>query len=67
MALKGDVDGNGEIDIADAMQTKAASLGTLTLEGQYVYCAMAAGGTEIDIADAMQVKAASLGTLDLTW
>lgn len=67
VALKGDVDGNGEIDIADAMQTKAASLGTLTLEGQYVYCAMAAGGTEIDIADAMQVKAASLGTLDLTW
>lgn len=67
VALKGDVDGNGEIDIADAMQTKAASLGTLTLEGQYVYCAMVAGGTEIDIADAMQVKAASLGTLDLTW
>lgn len=67
VALKGDVDGNGEIDIADAMQTKAASLGTLTLEGQYVYCAMVAGGTEIDIADAMQVKAASLGTLGLTW
>ena len=67
VAVKGDLDGNGTITIAEAAQVKAAQLGKLSLNSVQKLAADLDGNGSITIAEAAQIKAAQLGKLSLSW
>lgn len=67
IAVKGDLNGDGSVGIADAAQVKAVQLGNLTLNGAAALLADVSGDGSIGIADAAQIKAAQLGTLSFGW
>ena len=67
VGLKGDVNGDGEINSRDTVQAQAAFLGKLTLQDHRQLCGAVTGGDAIGSRDIVQIRAASLGKLTLKW
>jgi len=67
LVVKGDVNGNGEVDNTDVTQTKATSLERRTLTAEAYFAADVNNNGEIDNTDVTQIKATSLGRRTLSW
>ena len=67
VGLKGDVNGDGEINSRDTVQAQAAFLGKLTLQDHRQLCGAVTGGDAINSRDIVQIRAAFLGKLTLKW
>ncbi len=64
-ALKGDVIGDGNIDIYDYLAVRRQYLGTLQLNHAQTLAATVSGGDEITIYDYMMIRRHVLNTLDI--
>ena len=65
---KGDVNRDGELDVFDAAQTKAASLGKIVpSDALQAMLLDVTGDGIVDVFDAAQVKAASLDKMTFQW
>ncbi len=67
VVVKGDVNNDSALDVADVAQIKAAGLGKLDLVGIKSLIADINGDETTDVADVAQAKGASLGKLTLSW
>lgn len=67
VALAGDVNGDGELNIEDSFQVKAAALGRVTPEGIAAFTADVNGDGKYNIIDSFKVKAAVLGDGEISW
>ena len=67
VALKGDTNLNGVVDLADSAMAKASYLGRLTLNEQQAAAANVNNSDEVGLAEAALIKAAYLGKYTMTW
>ena len=67
VAVKGDMNGDGELDIVDVVQNKAVSLGRGSFTALQKAIGDVSGDGIIDIIDVVRVKAAQLEKTALTW
>lgn len=63
--IKGDVNGDGLLDLFDALAVKRNFLGTYDMNGVYLKAACVSGSTEVSIIDYVMIKRAILGTYTL--
>lgn len=63
--LPGDVDGDGEVTVADALLALRASMGLVELDEAQQAAANVDGDEEITVADALLILRASMGLLEL--
>ncbi len=63
--VKGDVDGNGNVDTTDYLKIKSAFLGALDLNETYFKAADVDGSSNIDTTDYLKIKNHFLGTCNL--
>ncbi len=63
--LPGDVDGDGEVTVADALLALRASMGLVELNDEQQAAANVDGDEEITVADALMILRASMGLLEL--
>lgn len=66
VAVKGDVNGDGNIDISDLAMVKAKMLGKITLSNEYSKSSDINGDGKIDISDLAMIKAHMLGKIKIT-
>ncbi|MBE6648885.1 MAG: starch-binding protein [Ruminococcaceae bacterium] len=63
--IKGDVDGNGEVDSTDYLKIKQHFLGTYTVNGVYELASDIDNNGKIDTTDYIRIKSHFLGAFDL--
>ncbi len=63
--VKGDVDGNGNVDTTDYLKIKSAFLGALDLHETYFKAADVDGSSKIDTTDYLKIKNHFLDTYNL--
>lgn len=63
--LPGDVDGDGEVTVADALLALRASMGLVELNDEQQAAANVDGDEEITVADALLILRASMGLIEL--
>jgi uncharacterized protein (DUF342 family) len=61
IVIKGDVDGNGQIDSTDYVRVKQFFLGNFTFEGAYFKAGDVDDNGKIDSTDYVRIKAMILG------
>ena len=67
VALKGDTNLDGEMDLFDVIELKAASMGKTTLNDIQKVVSDVVVDKEIDVFDVIELKAASMGKTSLNW
>lgn len=67
IALKGDTNLDGEVDLADSAMVKASYLGKLTLNDVQAAASNISGGETPGLAEAALIKAAYLGKYTMEW
>ncbi len=67
VAVAGDVNGDGKLNIVDSFRAKAAALGEITPEGIAAFTADVNGDGKYNIIDSFKVKAAVLGNGEISW
>ncbi|MBQ5487874.1 MAG: hypothetical protein IIT70_03345, partial [Clostridia bacterium] len=63
--LPGDVDGDGEVTVADALLALRSSMGLIELDNAQWAAANVDGDEEVTVADALLILRASMGLLEL--
>ena len=66
LKIKGDVNGDGKIDISDLAMIKGYMLGKTSLSGVKFNAADINADSKIDISDLAMVKAHMLGKIDIS-
>ena len=67
VAVKGDTNGDGQLDIVDTVAVKAADLGRITPDALHKALMDLNGDGDIDVSDTVAIKAAELEKVALTW
>ncbi len=61
VVIKGDVNGDGAVNVFDALSVKRAFLGTNNLSGYYLQAASVSGKEKLTVFDYVMIKRAALG------
>ncbi len=67
IAVIGDINGDGKINVVDATRVKSASISKYTLEGIYLLAADIDNNGKVNVIDATRVKSASISKYTFEW
>ena len=67
VVIKGDNNGDGKVNSADALRAQRHSIGTLTLSGASLTASDLNGDGKVNSADALLMQRFSIGTYEIKW